>query len=41
MKAKGNPKIILQKVGEVQDLVGQAKGYFQDDQISFITITKN
>lgn len=31
MKAKGNTKIILGKVGEIQSLVGQAKGGYVND----------
>ncbi|MFL1672572.1 hypothetical protein [Paenibacillus dendritiformis] len=32
MKARGNTKVILQKVTEIQRLVGEAKGLHDDDQ---------
>lgn len=32
MKARGNTKIILEKVGEVQHLIGKAKGMHDNDR---------
>jgi hypothetical protein len=32
MKARGNTKIILQKVGQIQNLIGEAKAFHQDDR---------
>ena len=32
MKARGNTKIILEKVGEIQNLIGSAKGKHDNDR---------
>lgn len=32
MKARGNTAVILRKVGQIQDFVGQGIGYHMDDR---------
>jgi hypothetical protein len=32
MKARGNTKVIIQKVGEIQNLLGRAKALHDDDR---------
>lgn len=32
MKARGNAKVIMQKVGKIQDLVGEARNMHYDDK---------
>jgi hypothetical protein len=34
MKARGNTKIIIEKVGRIQTLVGQAQATYQNDRSS-------
>ncbi|GMX64517.1 hypothetical protein Elgi_37860 [Paenibacillus elgii] len=35
MKARGNTKIILEKIGRIQNLVGEAKGLHDNDRDPF------